>query len=221
MKKTLSNIKFKQFLLLVAIIYATENTYAQEERKNYIGVNYSFGRNDYNRNGITFGGFGASHKYEGNDFKSITIEYARRTTSNTEFCTGLTAIFAYLATTSTYNSISGGGSNTSNYRDKIFIFSLPLHLKYHFLKYLFVEGGLDLNYHPSKGYEYGAGLSVNMGVEYVFHSGITLSASPFGRYNLLIGRDKEHDMGSAGTYSMLGPDTLFQWGIEWGIGYRF
>jgi hypothetical protein len=217
MKKVLSNINFKQFLLLVAIIYATENTYAQKEKKNYISVNCSFGWNDYNRNGMTFGGFGASHKYEGDDFKGIAIEYARQTAPNVEFCTGLTATAAYLATASTY--ISGGSSNTSNNKDEIFIFSLPLHLKYHFLKYLFVEGGVDLNYHPSKGYRYGAGLSAGIGAEYVFHSGITLSASPFGRWNLLTGN--EHGMGDAGTYTMGESDTLSLWGIKLGIGYRF
>jgi hypothetical protein len=223
MKRVLSNVNFKQFLLLVAIIYATENTYAQKEKKNCISVNYSFGWNDYNRNGITIGGFGASHEYEGDDFKSVAIEYARQTTPNIEFCTGLTATAAYLVATSTYaNSLSGGGgSNTSNYRDKIVIFSLPLHLKYHFLKYLFVEGGLDLNYHPSKGYKYGAGLSAGIGAEYVFHSGITLSASLFGQWNRLGSMGKEHNMGNAGTYTMVGADTLSQWGIKLGIGYRF
>jgi hypothetical protein len=216
MKKILSSVNFKHFLLWVAIIYATENTYAQKEKKNYIGMNFSFGWNDYNRNGITFGGFGESRKYEGDNFRSIAIEYARQTAPNIEFCTGLSATGAYLTTTtSTY------GSNTSNNRDEIFIFSLPLHLKYHFLKYLFVEGGVDLNYHPSKGYKYGAGLSAGIGAEYVFHSGITLSASPFGRWNWLGSMGKEHDMGSAGTYTMTGYDSLSQWGIKLGIGYRF
>jgi hypothetical protein len=111
--------------------------------------------------------------------------------------------------------VGGGGSYTSIYRDKLFIFSLPLHIKYHFLKYLFVEGGVDLNYHPSKGYKYGAGLSAGIGAEYVFHSGITLSASPFGQWSLLVGDEQNK------TYSILESDALSLFGIKLGIGYRF
>jgi hypothetical protein len=225
MKKLLSNINFKQFLLLITVVYATEHAYAQKERKNFINVNYSFGWNTYSRNGTTVGGFGTWRDYEGDDFKSIAVEYARRTASNTEFCTGLTAISAYLATTTSnyYSMPNGGGSNTANYRDALFILSLPLHLRYHFLKYLFVEGGLNLNYNPSMGYKYGAGLNANIGAEYVFHSGITLFASPFVQWNLLRSRGigNEHDMGNAGKYIMTKSDKLLQWGIKSGIGYRF
>jgi hypothetical protein len=221
MKKVLLNISLKQFLLLVAVIYFTGNTYAQKPGKNYISMNYSFGLNSYSRNGTTVGGFGASYDYEGANFMSISVEYARRTKPGVEFCTGITATGAFLMTTSRHYSYAGGGPNTSNYKEGMLILSLPLHLRRHFMKYLFVEGGLNLNWHPSKGYKYGAGLSANIGAEYVFHSGITLSASPFVQWNLMMGADYEHDTGNAGSYFMSVPDKLLQTGIKLGVGYRF
>jgi hypothetical protein len=218
MEKVLLNINLKHILLLAVIIYTTENIYAQKERKNYISVNYSFGLNRYNRDGATVG-FRLSQEYRGNDFKGIAIEYARKTSSNAEFCTGLTATAAYIATTSTYHS--GNGSNTSNYDNVIGIFSLPLHLRYHFAEYLFVEGGLNLNYYSSMGYKYGAGLSASIGMEHVFHSGITLFASSFVQWNLMMNSSNEINMGNAGTYFMLSPDKLLQLGVKLGVGYRF
>ncbi|MDR1156288.1 MAG: hypothetical protein LBL04_16415 [Bacteroidales bacterium] len=168
-------------------------------------MNYSFGWFDYR---VGVGDAWTSNVYEGDDFKSIAIEYSRQTAPNTEFCTGLTATVAYLVNTRHY----------SNYKDDMYIFSLPLHLKYHFLKYLFVEGGLNLNYNKGKGgYKFGAGLSANIGAEYVLRSGITFSASPFGQCNLLIA-PIEHD---TGIYKPSGMNKLFQWGVKLGIGYRF
>jgi hypothetical protein len=212
MKKVLSSVNF--IILLAAVIYATENTYAQKEKKNYVSVNYSFGSSNYHRYGMASSGF-QTYADESDNFKSVAVEYARWTNPNVEFCTGLAVTAAYLATASTYHPVvgDGSGSRTSIYRDEIFIFSLPLHVKYHFWEYLFVEGGVDLNCHSGRGYKYGAGLSAGIGAEYVFHSGITLYASPFGRWNLL--------MGNAGAYSMTESDSLSLLGIKLGIGYRF
>ncbi|MDR0604700.1 MAG: hypothetical protein LBG80_10395 [Bacteroidales bacterium] len=211
MKKALLNINFKQLLVCIAVIYATENTFAQKERKNHISLNYSFGFDSYNRNGSTVGGFGAANMYRGADFKSIAIEYAHKVAPSVEFCTGLTATAVFLVMTSKY-----GGS----YRESMGIFSLPLHLRRYFSKYLFLEGGVDLNYNPYMGYKYGGGLSASLGVEHVFDSGITLVASPLVRWNILGGMG-ENDMGNADTYVMTGFDTLFQLGIKLGVGYRF
>jgi hypothetical protein len=212
MKKIFLGINFKQILLLVAIIYATD-TYAQEGKKNYVGVSYSFGSSTYNRNDLA-SGISGTEMTGSDNFESITIEYARETNPNVEFCTGLTVTSAYLATIYTSHPlVAGSSSRTSIYRDKVFIFSLPLHVKCHFLKYLFVEGGVDLNYYSGKkDYRYGAGLIAGIGVEYEFHSGITFSASPFGQWSLLMGNAED---------SMTDSDYLSQWGIKWGIGYRF
>jgi hypothetical protein len=106
---------------LAAIIYVTENTCAQKEMKNYIGMGYFFG---LTKNGTMVGGFGT----DANDFKSISVDYVRQTSPDLELCTGLTVIFV----------------------GELAILSFPLHLRRHFLKYLFVEGGLNLNYHPNK-----------------------------------------------------------------------
>jgi hypothetical protein len=213
MKKIFLGINFKQILLLVAIIYATD-TYAQEEKKNYIGMNYSFGWSNYNKNGITSDALRSLNTNERDNFKSMSIEYAYQTAPYVEFCTGLTATTVCLAAAFTYVPDVGGngGSYTSVYSDEIFIFFLPLHVKSHFLKYLFVEGGIDLNYSSGKDYRYGAGLIAGIGVKYEFHSGITFSASPFRQWSLLMGNAED---------SITESDDLSQWGIKLGIGCRF
>jgi hypothetical protein len=206
----------ERLLIMVIIVFTAGNAYAQKVRQS-VNINCAFGQDNYTRKGIT-SGLG-DHRYKGSDFKGMEIGYSRSIAGNIDFCTGLSATIADLELAST--AFQPGGSSTSVNRDEIFVFSIPAHLKFHFLKYLFFEGGINLNYHPSKSYTWGAGLSAAIGAEYEFHSGITLFASPFGQWNCLnLGIGNEQKMGSLLTYTP-GRDVLSLKGIKIGVGYKF
>ena len=115
----------------------------------------------------------------------------------------------------TRQHFSDGRSN-HYYDDNLFIFSLPLRLKYHFLKYLFIDGGASVNYHPSKGYKWGVGFGVGLGAEYIFNNGFVVSFAPNIKLNFL---DEEESDNRIHTNIM--PDKLTQWGIKFGLGYIF
>ncbi len=180
--------------------------YGQVERENYLGIRYSYGACDYSRGGAVFGSL-AMKDYKGKDFYILGLDYAHRTSKHLDLLLGFTFINNKL----TIKSI--GSSSTSD--NQLFIFSFPVHLKYHFLKYLFIDGGFCVNVHPSLGYKWGAGVGIGVGGEYMFSSGITVSIYPFMQWDLLnfnIGRRSE---------SIGGIDIMSQKGIGIGLGYQF
>ena len=202
----------KKILLLILCLSVIGNIFCQSDKKNYIGINYSFGSIDYKSNRTDF--FSSSN-YEGKSYRSIGFDYRYRISENVDFCTGL--IFINNILTLGTSHLSTGGSNYNNYDDNLFIFSLPLHLKYHFLKYLFIDGGASINYHPSKGYTWGIGLGGGVGAEYVFNNGFALSLSPNMQLNFLNKDESDNN----NMPSMPGPDKLTQFGLKFGLGYRF
>lgn len=194
--------------VIVLIYFGIDHMVGQTGKQNYLGMHFSFGTCDYSRGGAVVGAL-TFKNYEGNNFKSLGFDYARRTSKNLDLCLGV-VIMSNSLTVST----SGLNSSGSNSDELFFMFSLPVHLKYHFLKYLFVDGGLCANIHPSLGYKWGAGVGLSAGVEYVFTTGISVSLYPFIQWNAL-------NIGGSQGESIGGIDQLSQKGIRIGAGYRF
>ncbi len=203
--------------MLMVVFCMVACVYGQNERKHYFGLQYLTGACNYHSSSS---GIGSSQKYDGTNYYGMGLEYRYRSSENTELCFGITATVNNMGFTSTYSWHqttpwgSGGGTNTSYYDDQFFMFSLPIHFEHHFLKYFFIGGGPSLNIHPSKGYKWGVGLEINVGAEYMFKSGLTVSISPRGQWNWLniSGNEDSFDVGM---------DILSQIGINFGLGYRF
>ena len=102
---------------------------------------------------------------------------------------------------------------TYEYNEKFFIFSVPLHLKVHFLKYLFIDGGVSFNYYPSTGYTWGVGAGIGIGAEYTFKPAISISAGYQSQWNFLNLFSRQNNS--------FGIDMLNQRGFVIGLGYRF
>ncbi|MDR2466373.1 MAG: hypothetical protein LBD35_03175 [Prevotellaceae bacterium] len=213
MKKTLYNMDFGRLLLLSLIVCAAQGANARREAKNLLGISYFRGWNDYSANGMYSGALTTVQKYDGGITHRIEIEYARAIGRNFEVRTGVSAAGAYFGITSHYFP----GQSTYYSDDVLFVFSIPAHLKYCFLKYLFVEAGPDLNFHPSMGYKRGWGLSGCAGAEYAFPWGMKFSVCVLAQQNWLNLGTSEH---VENGYT-LGKDTLSQIGLKIGIGYRF
>ena len=197
----------KRIWIVIAIFCTLVNVHSQNEKKHYFGVNYLFGSCEYK--GVGLGGlYSSSTELNGTSYFGLGLDYRYRYSENTELCYGITA---------TINKISSKipWSSGPSYPDGNFaIFSLPVHLKYHFLNHFFLGGGPCLNIHPSRGYKSGLGFEINAGAEYAFKSGLILSVSPHVKRNFLCifgDMDYGHD----------GKETLSQIGISIGLGYKF
>ena len=116
-----------------------------------------------------------------------------------------TAGFDYALYITDITELHTGLSITSD--KKLFLLSVPLSLKVHFLKYLFIDSGVNFNNHI------GIGVGTGIGAEYTFKPGIAISAG----YQL---QWKFFDLFSQQKNSV-GVDILNQRGIIVGVGYRF
>jgi hypothetical protein len=178
--------------------------YGQEKKKHYVGGHFSYGKANYSADRWDSS---SNKEYTGKDYFTLAIDYAYRTSENTEFCLGLSATLMKMDFENTvyWNRFS------YTYDDSFGIFSIPVGMKYYVGKYFYGSAGLSFNYHPYKGYRWGLGGFVNIGAEYTFKSGLSLSVAPQVQGNIL----------SLGNSPSSIEETLTQIGFNTGIGYRF
>lgn len=200
----------KKLLLIIILATLTTILSAQEQKKYYLGGSFSYGKTNYSSSRFNFS---KEENYTGNDYYSIALDYAYRTSSKTDFFIGLSATLHRLNTESSTHPVSGF-SNSSEYYEPFGIFSVPLGIKYHFGKYFYAKGGASLNYHPYKGYTWGIGGLAGLGAEYTLKSGLSLSISPQIQFNML-------GLGSSESTNSNFDENLTQIGVNIGIGYRF
>jgi hypothetical protein len=207
-------------LLLIGCLFVFD-LYGQSDKKNLIGTHISLGTGTYNFSfpaGWKSGFRGYQTKYYGN----AGVDYARTFLKRWDICTG----FEY-----TYYHIYGlnGGQRIKN---DFPLVSIPVQLKYRFLKYIYLNGGIyfhllgksrddfwaqdengEYKKLPHTGMKFGYGFGV--GYEHEFNSGILLSINPNIRWN---GTGKLKGLtDEAFTYTY----TLFQGGVSIGVGYKF
>ncbi|GHT48829.1 hypothetical protein AGMMS49982_00910 [Bacteroidia bacterium] len=197
----------KRFLVLI-IICGTINVHAQNEKRNYLGGHVSFGKSNYSSDDRI--GDAVNRDYTGINYFTFGFDYSHRDSGGFEVGTGISVTSNKMALVS---NLMFAQNNKFKYDETLFIFSIPVNLKLHFLKYLFVGAGLSFNYHPRMGYTWGVGGKINIGAEYTFNSGISVSISPEMQSNIL-------NLGSSPEGS-IGTDKLTQKGINIGLGYRF
>ncbi|MBK5722634.1 hypothetical protein JGH11_17300 [Dysgonomonas sp. Marseille-P4677] len=197
--------------LLIILSFVIGFVYGQENKKHYIGGHFSYGRAN-----IDIEKFEINQPvykdYKAKNYYTFSIDYAYRISKNTEFITGLSASLIKLDLTNTY---SGSDRGPFTYDDSFGIFSIPIGLKYYFGKYFFANGGLSINYHPSKGYTWGLGGFAGLGALYTFKSGLSLSLAPEIKMHMVSIGGKENSTMSAFN------DKILQLGFNIGIGYRF
>jgi hypothetical protein len=176
--------------------------YGQEKKKHYIGGHFSYGKANYSASKWSYT---SNKESTGKDCFTLAIDYAYRTSENTELCLGLSATLTKM---NYYNY----KINTSYmYLDSFGIFSIPVGMKYYVGKYFYGNAGLCFNYHPYMGYTWGLGGFVSIGAEYTFKSGLSFSIAPQVQGNIL----------SLGSSPASFEEKLTQIGFNTGIGYRF
>ena len=183
----------------------------QDKKKHYLGAYYSYGACIYN---YTTSSLFPSNQYKGKNYYGFGLDYKYQGKENYELCLGLgmTSNNIDVIHRKYFEPESGP------YDDIFFIVSLPVLLRFHFLKYLFAGGGPCLNHH-SVGSQWGLGIVVIAGAEYMFKSGLTVSLSPKWQWNWIdVFKDKRSfDNNNFGEFM----EKMSQLGFSIGVGYKF
>ncbi|MDR0507892.1 MAG: hypothetical protein LBH32_13900 [Dysgonamonadaceae bacterium] len=198
------------FLITLSVLAINASVYAQKERKYFLGSHFSFGKSEY----YPYGNSGGSN-YKGRSYHTIGIDFGYKVSADAvEFYTGLFATNVALS----YNSVlhgwseSGNGTRTTVNDGNFRIFSVPVHFKYHFLKYLFADFGVSANLNITGEDKLLFGAEAGIGAEYVSSSGMSLSIAHQMQFNINVMQEPRYSSGI---------DKLIRSGIKIGLGYRF
>ena len=185
------------------LICLTTSFYAQNKQKRYFGSHVSWGESDYSAGRID--GLD-SKRYTAKGYYTLGFDYTYYISDMTEFCSGLSITNHGMHLDASYF----GSRGTYEYDKNFGVFSVPFHLKFHFLKFLFINGGVCFNYHPNMGYRWGVGCGVGIGAEYTFNPAISVSIGYQLQWNSMFSMENSVEI-----------DKLNQKGFAIGLGYRF
>ena len=217
----------QKLTILVAILTVinlfSQKIYSQTDKKNLIGVHFSFGGGVYTTNMVGGGAYETKHYY------SIGLDYSRVLSKRLNVCSGLEYTYISMMVTPVY---TGGVEERIPHKEHFtFTTTIPVQLKYHFVRFFYLNGGMFFNILAktsedwtvkSRDGEYRAthnlgmllGCGVGVGFEYEFGSGIIVSLNPYFRLN---------GIGGVGSFyfTQLTGYQFLQGGINLGIGYKF
>jgi hypothetical protein len=167
-------------------------------------LNIGFGSNDYFR---AFQSFEGEAGFSGKGYFSFGLDYQRQISEKFDFCTGLTVFREKMQT----DVMAIPPVSEYSYRSDFYSFTIPAQAKYRFLKYFFLNGGLQLTIAPkaSNGFFdnnicFAPGATLGIGVEYVLKNHLVFSLNPVCEWN-----------------GLLPGFQLLHSGINFKIGYQF
>lgn len=193
--------------LILFFVFAF-SSYAQKNeaqpQKGKIGITFSsFGSTD----GIQFAKGAAS--FSGKSFFAIGLNYIYSLNNCLDFETGLE--YAHY-TISIHPNLPPDMDNTP-YDEEFSLISLPLTLRINFIKYCFINGGLNLDFDPAisnpVGNQNGIGAILGLGLKYDTKPGISAFVNPYARVHSLL------PFSSAGSHQ-----RILESGFRFGVMYR-
>jgi len=196
----------KKIWMLMVIFCTVEYVHGQNEKKHYFGVRYSYGACFFKD------GMFSEKQLDGKTYHSAGFDYSYRFWENTEL--GLGLMWAVNLLDDRRHIFNPNGNPNIETTTSVNALSIPVYVK-HSQKYFFIGGGPCLNYHPwFDNWTWGIGFELNVGLQYVFKSGLTVFVSPRGQINMLNLSGNENIKG-------IKKDVLSQLGISIGLGYKF
>jgi len=211
--------KMKILVLLFAFCFSIVQLFAQNDKKNMIGAHGAFGFGIYGPIGLK-----GAPSYSSNHHYTIGFDYSRQISKSLDLCSGIEY---------TYNDMkltpASLGTERPSWSANLRLVTIPVQIKYHFGKVVYLNSGLLLNILASErseryydfikneiksnvGLLFGFGLGI--GFEHEFSSGITLFLNPYARFNG-IGKAASFQSNPLEHYKFL------QGGVSLGIGYKF
>ena len=213
----------KKIILLLTLCFSIIHLHAQSDKKNMIGTHVSIG----------MGGYGPTRmkgapSYHTKYYYAIGLDYSRQLSKRWDLCSG----YEYTYTEMTVSLLAPPTPISSSLEEfsvkaNLSMSTIPVQLKYHFGKLVYLNGGLLLNVvakEKIKGIwtneDFKAnialllGIGLGIGFEHEFKSGILLSLNPYARLNG-IGKAISLQSEAAEQY------IYFQGGVSFGVGYKF
>lgn len=191
--------------LLILLLSGTYNAKAQnrltesvDELLPYgksVTFKISYGGNDLYSSEDIEGG----PSYTGRGFYSIEAEMAFRITDNLDIVPGISFIGNSFDVSPAYRP-------TLSDRQSLNVFSIPVYVRYHFFKYLFVSGGPTFNANGGDRDLNGIGAGLHLGGEFKLSNGLLVTFGPFIRYQGILPW-KSYKLANRG--------------VTFGVGYRF
>lgn len=195
------------FDLRILVITIVTLPLFSKNTKQTIFLNICSGISSYNRESSFTNTFNYEDNYQGTKYFSLGLDYNVFNSKNTEVGTGL-----YVNSTDFgYTSNNSWQNRSYDYTDRLFFFSIPLRLKYHFFEYLYLEGNFSAIYTTFKDYNFGAGIGAGIGFEYIFDNGLLFSIDGRKKWNYL----------SSNSNRLISLDLIKCSTIGIGVGYRF
>ncbi len=177
----------KLFLLILCLDFAFSN-YAQKSEtptpKDKIGITFSsFGENDVVR--LKPPPLGEA-SYNSDGFYTIGINYLHRLTKTFDFETGI----EYSRHKIIIDPMDFPYNEAPSHGEQFSLINIPLTFRVNFLKYVFVNGGLNLDIDPTISSpvdsQNGIGASFGFGLKYDSKFGISAFVNPYMKAHSLI-----------------------------------
>lgn len=191
--------------LLILLLSGTYNAKAQNRLTESVDKLLPYGKSVTFK--ISYGGndlyssedIEGGPSYTGRGFYSIEAEMAFRITDNLDIVPGISFIGNSFDVSPAYRP-------TLSDRQSLNVFSIPVYVRYHFFKYLFVSGGPTFNANGGDRDLNGIGAGLHLGGEFKLSNGLLVTFGPFIRYQGILPW-KSYKLANRG--------------VTFGVGYRF
>lgn len=191
-------------LLLICCLFVSCQAFTQELDRNNMGFYVGLGNSR-----IMQASQEGAPSYDAKNSFLFGLSYSRYLNRNLSIETAA----SYLDTEVERTPAPTTGSTEPSTTLPLELVTFRTGLKYSFLQYLFLNGGLLFDFDVENEIvdsQSGIGLGIGIGAEYVFPSGFSLFANPYLNQHALIPFQREDS-----------PQRLLDGGIRLGVGYRF
>ncbi len=180
----------KRSIFLFCLIFGTSLTLtAGDKTGGQIGLTFSsFGKNDILNSQESLGSPG----YRGDGFKSFGISYLYQLNRTMDVETGIEFSGHKIIVDPNLPLIYGGTSS----RSKLLLLNIPVTLRFNFLKYFFINGGVLLGVDSSNsspiGSQTGIGGLLGLGFKYKLNEEVAVFVNPYSKFNSIISFTESH-----------------------------
>lgn len=193
-------------ILLIACLFVSCQAFAQELGRNNMGFYVGFGNTRIMQSSLV-----GAPSYDAKNSFLFGLSYTRYLNRKLAIETAASYLDTNVEMTPAFDPSSSMSRNSVTLPLEMVTFRAGL--KYSFLQYLFVNGGLLFDFDVENEIvdpQSGIGLGIGLGAEYVFPSGFNMFANPYLNQHALIPFQREDS-----------PQRLLDGGIRLGVGYRF
>ncbi len=174
----------KRAIFLFCMIFGTSLALLAGDKKGgQIGLTFSsFGVNDIVSSLELVGGPG----YKGDGFKTFGISYLYQLNRMVDFETGIEFSDHKIVVEPNLPLVYGGTSS----RAKLSLLNIPATLRFNFLKYFYINGGVFLGIDASNSSpiesQNGIGGNLGLGLKYKFSNGVSVFVNPYSKFHSMI-----------------------------------